>query len=498
MDAKLNNVTLTRANELVKSYHYRTTSLECWESNHKPHHGGYPIVFVTAGAIAFSACLHQIALIADNRRDELELTLGNPSFDVSHLCHNRLCFNAEHLVVESRQTNVSRMTCNGKKILVHDEFSYHPCSHGSVEKMRKCILPVQHLEEVTMPNSEAQASTGETAAPIVHDVAFANRLDSITPVMAQQLVDRYHVATAELGCWESNLKQEKKGSCRVLIWKLKLRVTVQQLTLIASDRRDELKRSLGTRGSYYSVSNLCLNLRCFNPEHVIVESNSDCQRRKSCNGKKIVVHEGVTDHPCVHGDVNGLHKCILPVERRQGLLPNSEENGSTDATAPDPNGAVTNDDGADAGTINSITPMMAKELLDKYRALTTELGCWESNLKACHGYCSIRLRRLRTNPFLHQLALIADGRSAELKMTLDSHVFDVSHLCHNGKCFNPGHLIVESRQNNLRRKVCAGHRVVLYRDLEHNPCLHGEVEKMRKCILPLLRLEAGHHVNGSV
>ncbi|KAK9481776.1 zinc-binding loop region of homing endonuclease-domain-containing protein [Lipomyces starkeyi] len=329
MDAKLGSITLTRANEIVKSHHHRTTSLGCWESNNKPHHRGYAHVAVTAGGKPFTACLHQLALIAHNRRDELKLTLGSISFDISHLCHNRRCFNAEHLVVESRQTNKVRQTCNGHKILVHDEFSYHPCSHGSDEKMRKCILPVERLHDA-MPTGEED-----------------------------------------------------------------------------------------------------------------------------------------------------------------------DEQTSTEAPATDQDDTATGNN--DAGKLDQITPRIAQELINKYRVTISDLGCWVSTLKPdTMGYCRAKLRKLQCRPFLHQLALIADNRAVELETTLGSNSFDVSHLCHNSKCFNPGHLIVESRQNNLRRRTCVGHKVVLYGSFECHPCRHGEVEKMRKCILPLLRLGAGHHVNGSV
>ncbi|KAK9352180.1 zinc-binding loop region of homing endonuclease [Lipomyces doorenjongii] len=115
-----------------------------------------------------------------------------------------------------------------------------------------------------------------------------------------------------------------------------------------------------------------------------------------------------------------------------------------------------------------------------------------------NGYCRVHLRKQRGELFLHQLALMANGRGAELKTTLGTTSFDFSHLCHNGKCFNPDHLVVESEQNNLRCRTCVGHKVILYGDFEYNPCQHGEFEKMRKCILSVLRLGAGHHVNRSV
>ncbi|KAK9374952.1 uncharacterized protein V1513DRAFT_55562 [Lipomyces chichibuensis] len=97
---RLDEITPLMANQIINSHHHRTTSLGCWESQAKPHHSGYAIVSVSIG---FTTNLHLIALIADNRHGELKTALGRSNFDVSHLCHNRTCFNPEHLIVESIQ-----------------------------------------------------------------------------------------------------------------------------------------------------------------------------------------------------------------------------------------------------------------------------------------------------------------------------------------------------------------------------------------------------------
>jgi hypothetical protein len=34
--------------------------------------------------------------------------------------------------------------------------------------------------------------------------------------------------------------------------------------------------------------------------------------------------------------------------------------------------------------------------------------------------------------------------------------FDVSHLCHNGACCNPRHLVIEDHSHNMRRQHCLG------------------------------------------
>ncbi|KAK9372400.1 zinc-binding loop region of homing endonuclease-domain-containing protein [Lipomyces chichibuensis] len=355
----LNHMTPARANRIIKSHHHRTTSLGCWESNAKPHYGGYPLVSVSQGGKAIRTGLHQLAVIADGRNDEFKKTKNGYSHDISHLCHNRRCFNAEHLVVESRENNARRKSCGGHRILVGDGFSYHPCAHGRVESMRKCILPVLHLEE-TSPNCEGQESTAYTPAADLDNIATegnsvcTDRLDCITQMEAKVKVEGYRVATTELGCWLSKFKPDSvSGQCKATVKKVSR--SLQQLAIIAYNRRDELQKALESgspRGTYHCVSNLCHDSACFNPEHLIVESKSDNRKRKSCKGKTIIVYKGFTAHPCEHGSVDGLHKCILPAENRQDPLPNSEKNASTDTTtAPNPDDAATNDDGADAGTL---------------------------------------------------------------------------------------------------------------------------------------------------
>ena len=44
--------------------------------------------------------------------------ITNISYDVSHLCHNKLCTNTDHLSFEPRVTNSQRTTCVGEGICV--------------------------------------------------------------------------------------------------------------------------------------------------------------------------------------------------------------------------------------------------------------------------------------------------------------------------------------------------------------------------------------------
>ncbi|KAK9371811.1 uncharacterized protein V1513DRAFT_386107, partial [Lipomyces chichibuensis] len=148
----------------------------------------------------------------NDRCDELRVTVGSYSFDISH--HNRKCFNPEHLVVESRTINGRRQACNGHKILVHDDFSYHPCSHGSIEKMRKCILPLQRMEGI-MQNSDEQPSTEATPAPALQDTAT-----TINNTDADKLTN---------------------GLCVVTLTKPHVRPSLHHLALIADNGAAELK-----------------------------------------------------------------------------------------------------------------------------------------------------------------------------------------------------------------------------------------------------------------
>lgn len=92
--------------------------------------------------------------------------------------------------------------------------------------------------------------------------------------------------------------------------------------------------------------------------------------------------------------------------------------------------------------------------------LTNLLNCKLSqkcpNKGRTKGYVKIKITgRGRKEYYLHHLALIANGRGAELSLLLSgSH--QVSHLCHQPNCFNPDHLKVETAAYNLQRSHCQG------------------------------------------
>jgi hypothetical protein len=135
------------------------------------------------------------------------------------------------------------------------------------------------------------------------------------------------------------------------------------------------------------------------------------------------------------------------------------------------------------------------------------LGCWMGPIDNNHpyGYTKVNLRNtthptrqprtmIGCQPFRHQLAVVAAGLGQNLlrtsgKMATD----DVSHLCHNHRCFNPDHVIVESKGMNQRRGTCVGQWIVKFRGSGtiYNPCVHDGEEHRRGCLLPRMELLNG-------
>ena len=56
--------------------------------------------------------VHRLLYMAQNRLEELQHTgRGGEKMEVSHLCHNSLCVNIDHLVFESHEKNMERVHC---------------------------------------------------------------------------------------------------------------------------------------------------------------------------------------------------------------------------------------------------------------------------------------------------------------------------------------------------------------------------------------------------
>lgn len=64
------------------------------------------------------------------------------------------------------------------------------------------------------------------------------------------------------------------------------------------------------------------------------------------------------------------------------------------------------------------------------------------------GYSQVALRGTSTKIMIHHIPILLK------EARLPGHDEDVSHLCHNRRCFNKDHVIIESKVNNQRRKNC--------------------------------------------
>ena len=102
-------------------------------------------------------------------------------------------------------------------------------------------------------------------------------------------------------------------------------------------------------------------------------------------------------------------------------------------------------------------------------------------------------------PFRHQLAVVARGFGQNLLLTSkEDATHEVSHLCGNARCFNPEHVVVESKALNRKRWACGGAWVVKASDGSvYNPCLHGTEEHRTRCLLPTFHMDAGKYYSNT-
>src|ERR1700761_8773135 len=162
--------------------------------------------------------------------------------------------------------------------------------------------------------------------------------------------------------------------------------------------------------------------------------------------------------------------------------------------------------------IYDLPPQWARNYLLGQRVRVTNGGCWESdNAQGDKGYVKFNIGSTtkpgvqvsfnnsvpgigNVNPYAHQLAAVAAGCGQMIMNTVTNAAsYQVSHLCHNGSCFNPDHLVVESAALNKARNVCQGQVMTICNcGLIYNSCCHGSVEMMKKCLLPSARVQCGH------
>lgn len=169
-----------------------------------------------------------------------------------------------------------------------------------------------------------------------------------------------------------------------------------------------------------------------------------------------------------------------------------------------------------------IDPTWALQRLDSRKSVVacnaSETGCWySSNIGSNRsadddreGYDSINFRNtphptrrgqlIGYKVYIHVLAIVAKGNGAQLLNARHGSGQEVSHLCHHTRCFNPEHLIVESKALNNSRNTCVGSfEFACGCGATYNPCTHAAMEHRRYCILPRREGLAGHyHEPGSL
>ncbi|KAK0103206.1 hypothetical protein ONS96_014950 [Cadophora gregata f. sp. sojae] len=163
-------------------------------------------------------------------------------------------------------------------------------------------------------------------------------------------------------------------------------------------------------------------------------------------------------------------------------------------------------------TIESICDLNPGFALDFCRrqigAVSTghELGCWMSGNATAHenGYVKFNMRntylpssrgKVGSQPFSHQLGVVAAGYGQDLRLTsrkTSEPEYHVSHLCHNTACFNPEHLMIEIADQNKLRNSCKYSFIIRTADgTVIHPCTHWYWGRLLRCILPRRDIPSG-------
>lgn len=91
-------------------------------------------------------------------------------------------------------------------------------------------------------------------------------------------------------------------------------VKLHHLAVVAAGRgQDLLAVAKVSPGGYrYEVSHLCNNAKCFNPDHIRVETKLANDARKACAKSSQLLLDGSVMNPCTHDQEFGW-KCVMPI-----------------------------------------------------------------------------------------------------------------------------------------------------------------------------------------
>ena len=95
----------------------------------------YPTGAPPGRASQRAVLVHRLAYRAANPN-----AVFDEALHMSHICHNRACFNADHIVMETREKNISRIGCPGDVLCLCGcaEISFE-CPHGDADGNFKCF-----------------------------------------------------------------------------------------------------------------------------------------------------------------------------------------------------------------------------------------------------------------------------------------------------------------------------------------------------------------------
>lgn len=91
-----------------------TANTGCHVTNKSPYKGeAYPKIRFTHNHKPFRVNIHTFVYKVTNG---IPPYTPNPGLECSHLCHNPLCVNLEHIVLEDKHINRMRQSCNRRRV----------------------------------------------------------------------------------------------------------------------------------------------------------------------------------------------------------------------------------------------------------------------------------------------------------------------------------------------------------------------------------------------
>lgn len=147
------------------------------------------------------------------------------------------------------------------------------------------------------------------------------------------------------------------------------------------------------------------------------------------------------------------------------------------------------------------------QILETRTIAEGDIGCLVATITPNESYAHVNLSKFRNlrrrngqrypsgKYYLHHLAALSAHGASMLGTVYNSNdrvpreQMQVSHLCHNSRCVQGVHLVIESSADNIARNQCQNQKTVRFsigrRQFVFNPCPHRRTTRVRQeCILP--------------